>query len=197
MCLHTAQGAIIDKRAPEEGQGALTPGAPSAIPMFWVLHPEETLNAYLFITPEERTKTWRIRKDQLDMTSGGTWERHNWSQEALSARKVISNEFWHIFVRDWPVQRDAIKTHSDTQYTSVLSLALTLMDNVLAACVWIYTKVAMDVNSHKDLERRLPASMESVNLVCEDAFKEAHEWVTQLTISEWEERILVGPALQH
>ena len=33
--------------------------------------------------------------------------------------------------------------------------------------------------------------MESVNWVCEDAFNDQHEWVTQLTMSEWEEHVLV------
>ena len=32
--------------------------------------------------------------------------------------------------------------------------------------------------------------MESVNWVCEDVFKEEHDWVTQVTISDWEDRVL-------
>ena len=41
-----------------------------------------------------------------------------------------------------------------------------------------------------DLEQRMLAVMESVSCVCEEIFKDEHEWVTQLTMSEWEDRIL-------
>ena len=41
-----------------------------------------------------------------------------------------------------------------------------------------------------DLEQGMHATMESVNWVCGDLFKEEHEWVTQLTLSESEGLIL-------
>ena len=74
-----------------------------------------------------------------------------------------------------------------------------------AACMWIYTKAVLCDQRMRptmvteqdgrqrlegDLEQRMHAIVESWNWVCEDLFKEEHEWVTQLTMSEWEERIL-------
>ena len=75
-----------------------------------------------------------------------------------------------------------------------------------AACMSIYTKAVLcdqrmgprmvtDRDGRQrlegDLEQRMHAIVESWNWVCEDLFKEEHEWVTQLTMSESEERILV------
>ena len=71
--------------------------------------------------------------------------------------------------------------------------------------MWTYTKVVLcngllrpEVVSEQDgcqrleggLEQRLLAIVESVNWVCEDVFKEEHERVTQVTISDWEDRVL-------
>ena len=169
-------------------------------------------------TPEERTTKWLVRKDQLDVKIGRTWERLNWSQDALSARNFILNEFWHIFVHDWTVERDAFNTHANAHSKSVFSFALTLMDNVLvwgrerkwigtrcAACMWIHTQAVLcnrrvrpEVVSEQDgsqkleggLERRMLTIMESVNWVFEDVIKEEHEWVTQVIISDREDRVL-------
>ena len=47
-----------------------------------------------------------------------------------------------------------------------------------------------------DLEQRMQGIMECVNWVCEDLFKEEHEWVTQLTMSESRGTNLGGPGLQ-
>ena len=99
---------------------------------------------------------WRNKKDQLDMTNGITWSICNWSQDALSARKCVLNDFWHIFVYDGPVDRCAMNTLANAQRKSVFSLALTVMDNIvgweeerkwvgslIAACMWIYTKTVL------------------------------------------------------
>ena len=99
--------------------------------MFWVLHPEDTFYEYLQLTPEERTNKWRIRKDQLEMIIGRTWERHSWSQDALGPKNFVLNEYWHIFAHDWPVERNAVNSHADAQPKSVFFHALTSTDNVL------------------------------------------------------------------
>ena len=72
-----------------------------------------------------------FQKRPLGYDNWKNLEHHNWSQDALSARFFILNEFWHIFVHDWPVERDAVNTHANAQPKSVFSFALTLMDNVL------------------------------------------------------------------
>ena len=110
-----------------------------------------------------------------------------WSQEALGSRKFILNEFWHIFVHDWPIPRSAVNTHANAQPKSVSPFAPTLMDKILGweeerqwvgslfvACMWIFTKAVLCNERHHpedEIVRRLLAIMESVNWVCEDAFQ--------------------------
>ena len=119
--------------------------------------------------------------------------------------EFLLNEFWHFCAR-LAGPRNVVNTHANAQTESVFSFALTLMDNI-----WVVKKnengwgpfsrhvcgselkrsCAMDGNLLKnELQRRFMTIMESVNWVCEDAFKEEHEWVTQCTISEQEDRIL-------
>ena len=137
------------------------------------------------------------------MFTDRTWERHNWSQEALGSRKFILNEFWHIFVHDSLIPRNEVNTHANAQPTSVFSIALTVMDTILgweeerkwigsffAACTWIYSKAVL-CNGRRPPEDETGRRLLAANWVCEDAFKGEHEWVTHLTISEWEEHVMV------
>ena len=146
------------------------------------------------------------------MMTGRTWESHNWRQDTLGARNFILNEYWNNFVHQWQLERVTVNFHANTQPKSVLSFALTVMGKVLAwdwdrkgigsrfaACMSIYTKAVLCDQRMRprmvterdgrqrlegDLEQRMQAIVESVNWVCEDLFKEEHEWVTQLTMSE-------------
>ena len=122
----------------------------SGFPMFWVLQPEDTLNEYFQLTPKERANKWRIERDQLDLMTGRSWERHNWRQDTLGARNFILNEYWNNVVHQWQLERVTVNCHANTQPKSVFSFALTVMGKVLAwdwdrkgmgsrlaACMWI------------------------------------------------------------
>ena len=98
------------------------------------------------------------------------------------------------------MHRHAVNTHANAQPKSVFPFALTLMDKIrgweerkkvgslCATSLWIYTEAVLcngRQQSEENLQWRLLAIMESANWVREDAFNEEHEWVTQITISEW------------
>ena len=173
--------------------------------MFWNLFREELL-VQMELSSDERTRAWRARKDRLDMTTGRTWPIHNLSQDALSARKFFLHEFWHIFVDDRPVHRCAINTHANAPPNSVFSFALAILDKIcgweqerkwvgslLVECVWIFIKAVLcngQQPPENELQGRMLSIMQSVNGVCEDAFNDEHEWVTQITVPELESRAL-------
>ena len=62
----------------------------------------------------------------------------------------------------------------------------------IAACIWIYTKAVLCDGQESTQEnlRKLSTIMESVSWVCKEAM-EAHEWVSEPTISMQENEILV------
>ena len=138
VCLHTG---TFWYSAPEEGQELDPREALSGFPMFAVLLKEDTFYEYLQLTPKERANKWRIKRDQLDMITERTWERHSWSQDSLSARNFTLNEYWNNFVHQLQLDRFEINTHANTQPKSVFSFALTVMDKMLA---WNWTGKGQD-----------------------------------------------------
>ena len=95
------------------------------IPVRWVTFSHHfTTSVCLYTGPDCLTPggTWCIsnvlhsfsgrRKDELDMFTDRTWERHDWSQEALGSRKFILNEIWHIFAHDSLIPRNEVNTHT-------------------------------------------------------------------------------------
>ena len=146
-----------------------------------------------------------------NVTTGGT---------ILWAREIsFLTNIGTTFVHQWQLERVTVNCNANTQPKSVFCFALTVMGKVLA-WDWDRKMdripiCRMHVDLHEsravrsthaakngdrpgwktklegDLEQRMQAIMESVNWVCEDLFKEEHEWVTQLTLSESEGLILV------
>ena len=116
--------------------------------------------------------------------------------------EYILREFWQ------QIFEDALFRHVNVQSKTVFSYALTLMDKMrgwedeekrvgskFATCMWIYTKKALTKEQIPNpamkeyLKKQKLPIMLCTNWVCAGTFID-HEWVSESTISEYEEENL-------
>ena len=121
--------------------------------MFCKLVPEDVIGKLAEFTNADCGFIWRVKKDKMEVATGGTWTERERGPRTLQLREYVLREFWAIFVDDRPLYSDACHTHANAQSKAVFSYAMAVMDKIcgwtdeekcvgskFAACMWIYTK---------------------------------------------------------
>ena len=119
---------------------------------FGELVPEDVIGKPCELTNADYGFLWRVKKDEMEVATGGTWTQREWGPRTLQLRKYL-RELCAIFVDDRPFHSDSLYKHANVQSKAVFSHAMTALDKILgwideerwvgskfAACMWIYTK---------------------------------------------------------
>ena len=61
--------------------------------MSWELVPEDVIGVPADFTDADYRFTWRIKKDNMEMSTGGTWREQEWSPRPLQLREYALREF--------------------------------------------------------------------------------------------------------
>ena len=69
---------------------------------FGTLVPEDVIGKPAEFTNADNGFMWRVNKDKMEVTAGGTWTKNEWDPRTLQLREYIQREFSAIFVDDRP-----------------------------------------------------------------------------------------------
>ena len=89
--------------------------------MFWEFVPEDVIGVPAELTCAGYECEWRVKKDIMEKTTGGTWTEFEWSPRPLQLREYALMESWDVFVDDKPFCRDACFKHANGQSKAGLS----------------------------------------------------------------------------